>query len=102
MATTTIVSSSALAGTRTETISTSKQLTRALTRVPARRQTNTQFRCSSSITDRGREKESAMTDITAGRVAGSAAAGRAEYPIKRIIFASGLGTMIEWYDFYIF
>ena len=24
------------------------------------------------------------------------------YPIKRIIFASGLGTMIEWYDFYIF
>ena len=25
-----------------------------------------------------------------------------EYPIKRIIFASGLGTMIEWYDFYIF
>jgi MFS family permease len=30
------------------------------------------------------------------------AAGRSEYPIKRIIFASGLGTMIEWYDFYIF
>jgi MFS family permease len=27
---------------------------------------------------------------------------RAEYPIRRIIFASGLGTMIEWYDFYIF
>jgi len=27
---------------------------------------------------------------------------RADYPIKRIIFASGLGTMIEWYDFYIF
>jgi len=25
-----------------------------------------------------------------------------EYPIRRIIFASGLGTMIEWYDFYIF
>ena len=24
------------------------------------------------------------------------------YPIGRIIFASGLGTMIEWYDFYIF
>ena len=24
------------------------------------------------------------------------------YPVKRIIFASGLGTMIEWYDFYIF
>src|SRR5881394_2713742 len=23
-------------------------------------------------------------------------------PIRRIIFASGLGTMIEWYDFYIF
>jgi MFS family permease len=27
---------------------------------------------------------------------------RSEYPIRRIIFASGLGTMIEWYDFYIF
>ena len=26
----------------------------------------------------------------------------AQYPIKRIIFASSLGTMIEWYDFYIF
>jgi MFS family permease len=25
-----------------------------------------------------------------------------DYPVKRIIFASGLGTMIEWYDFYIF
>ncbi|HEU4888643.1 MAG TPA: MFS transporter [Thermoanaerobaculia bacterium] len=25
-----------------------------------------------------------------------------DYPIRRIIFASGLGTMIEWYDFYIF
>jgi MFS family permease len=30
------------------------------------------------------------------------AVARAEYPIKRIIFASSLGTMIEWYDFYIF
>jgi MFS family permease len=28
--------------------------------------------------------------------------GSASYPIGRIIFASGLGTMIEWYDFYIF
>jgi MFS family permease len=27
---------------------------------------------------------------------------RTDYPIRRIIFASGLGTMIEWYDFYIF
>jgi MFS family permease len=43
-----------------------------------------------------------MTDITAGKMGGTAVAGRAEYPIKRIIFASGLGTMIEWYDFYIF
>ncbi|MEO6260221.1 MAG: MFS transporter [Thermoanaerobaculia bacterium] len=24
------------------------------------------------------------------------------YPITKVIFASGLGTMIEWYDFYIF
>ena len=43
-----------------------------------------------------------MTDITAGRAGSSAVAGRTEYPIKRIIFASSLGTMIEWYDFYIF
>ena len=45
-----------------------------------------------------------MTDITApGSVgASSATAGKMEYPIKRIIFASSLGTMIEWYDFYIF
>ena len=43
-----------------------------------------------------------MTDITAGSVPGTATTGRAEYPIKKIIFASGLGTMIEWYDFYIF
>jgi len=32
----------------------------------------------------------------------AAGAARGEYPVKRIIFASGLGTMIEWYDFYIF
>ena len=30
------------------------------------------------------------------------AEARPRYPIRRIIFASGLGTMIEWYDFYIF
>src|ERR1700682_5584012 len=42
-----------------------------------------------------------MTDITAGAPR-SASPARSEYPIKRIIFASGLGTMIEWYDFYIF
>ncbi len=36
-----------------------------------------------------------MSDVTAP-------AGGVEYPIKRIIFASSLGTMIEWYDFYIF
>jgi MFS family permease len=32
----------------------------------------------------------------------SALPARTDYPIKRIIFASSLGTMIEWYDFYIF
>src|SRR5438132_8252968 len=42
-----------------------------------------------------------MTDIPADRM-GVRPAGRGEYPIKRIIFASSLGTMIEWYDFYIF
>src|SRR6201987_4622722 len=29
-------------------------------------------------------------------------AGTAEYNIWRVIFASSVGTMIEWYDFYIF
>lgn len=29
-------------------------------------------------------------------------AGTAEYSIWRVIFASSVGTMIEWYDFYIF
>jgi MFS family permease len=44
-----------------------------------------------------------MTDITVGNVPTvGQTAGRVEYPIKRIIFASSLGTMIEWYDFYIF
>src|SRR5947199_5353290 len=36
-----------------------------------------------------------------GSVAASTPRGT-DYPIKRIIFASSLGTMIEWYDFYIF
>ena len=39
-----------------------------------------------------------MTDLTVDRTG----EGRTRYPIGRIIFASGLGTMIEWYDFYIF
>src|SRR5437762_9343500 len=43
-----------------------------------------------------------MADIPMPGSAVGATAGRGEYPIKRIIFASGLGTMIEWYDFYIF
>src|ERR1700674_2665427 len=43
-----------------------------------------------------------MTDITADRLGARPAGGGVEYPIKRIIFASSLGTMIEWYDFYIF
>src|SRR5260370_19495160 len=42
-----------------------------------------------------------MTDITAGSLR-SGPSARSEYPIKRSSFASGLGTMIEWYDFYIF
>jgi len=32
----------------------------------------------------------------------SLAAGKAEYSIFRVIMASSVGTMIEWYDFYIF
>src|SRR5213076_3634401 len=44
-----------------------------------------------------------MTDVTAeARGSTPPSVGRVEYPIKRIIFASSLGTMIEWYDFYIF
>src|ERR1700681_2766319 len=35
----------------------------------------------------------------AAHVAGT---GRAEYSIWRVIMASSVGTMIEWYDFYIF
>jgi MFS family permease len=40
-----------------------------------------------------------MSDVAS---AGAAGTSRTEYPVGRIIFASGLGTMIEWYDFYIF
>ena len=43
-----------------------------------------------------------MSDITANGIAVATAPARTDYPIKKIIFASGLGTMIEWYDFYIF
>ncbi len=43
-----------------------------------------------------------MADIPMPGSAVGATTARAEYPIKRIIFASSLGTMIEWYDFYIF
>jgi len=43
-----------------------------------------------------------MADIPMPGSAVGATAARGEYPIKRIIFASSLGTMIEWYDFYIF
>ncbi|MEO8036249.1 MAG: MFS transporter, partial [Acidobacteriota bacterium] len=45
-----------------------------------------------------------MTDTTAGQLHPTATTNptRSDYPIKKIIFASGLGTMIEWYDFYIF
>src|SRR5947209_11918841 len=39
------------------------------------------------------------TMANAAQMAGS---GRAEYSIWRVIMASSVGTMIEWYDFYIF
>jgi MFS family permease len=41
-----------------------------------------------------------MSSTAAGSL--GTASGRTTYPIGKIIFASGLGTMIEWYDFYIF
>src|SRR5947209_4676207 len=39
------------------------------------------------------------TMANAAQMAGS---GKAEYSIWRVIMASSVGTMIEWYDFYIF
>jgi MFS family permease len=39
------------------------------------------------------------TMANAAQVAGT---GKAEYSIWRVIMASSVGTMIEWYDFYIF
>jgi MFS family permease len=38
----------------------------------------------------------------ASRADAIAVSGRAEYSIWRVILASAVGTMIEWYDFYIF
>jgi MFS family permease len=37
-----------------------------------------------------------------GSVVQAAGTGKAEYSIWRVIMASSVGTMIEWYDFYIF
>jgi MFS family permease len=42
-----------------------------------------------------------MTSTTVDAVGGTLPRNT-DYPIGKIIFASGLGTMIEWYDFYIF
>jgi len=42
-----------------------------------------------------------MSDITASAV-GINAPARVDTSIPKVIAASGLGTMIEWYDFYIF
>src|SRR3979490_3646607 len=38
----------------------------------------------------------------ASRADAIATSGTPEYSIWRVIFASSVGTMIEWYDFYIF
>jgi len=43
-----------------------------------------------------------MSDIATDAGVARPASRTTDYPIGRIIFASGLGTMIEWYDFYIF
>ena len=40
--------------------------------------------------------------ISADAAAGVSAAGAGDYKIWRVIGASAVGTMIEWYDFYIF
>ena len=38
----------------------------------------------------------------ASRIDAMAAGTSTEYSISKVIFASSVGTMIEWYDFYIF
>ncbi len=38
----------------------------------------------------------------ASRTSAMAAGTSTEYSIPKVIFASSVGTMIEWYDFYIF
>jgi hypothetical protein len=43
-------------------------------------------------------EETGMPD----RAVAVASGGNADYSIPRIILASAVGTMIEWYDFYIF
>jgi MFS family permease len=43
-----------------------------------------------------------MSDITANGVALAAKTDERDSSIPKVIMASGLGTMIEWYDFYIF
>src|SRR5687767_10430777 len=43
-----------------------------------------------------------MSDITGNGVALEAKADEPDSSIPKVILASGLGTMIEWYDFYIF
>ncbi len=44
-----------------------------------------------------------MSDLTAtGTAAGSPHINESDGSIPKVILASGLGTMIEWYDFYIF
>src|SRR5712664_2639499 len=49
---------------------------------------------------------SRRSEFTGGSMASRADAipmgGTAEYSIWRVILASAVGTMIEWYDFYIF
>ena len=50
-----------------------------------------------SETSYGMNVEKTMAN--AAQVAGT---GKAEYSIWRVIMASSVGTMIEWYDFYIF
>src|SRR5207247_1362398 len=68
-------------------------------RATARRRHAAQRRRQSRRREVRPAQERGVQDAVAG---GGLMEERRSYPVRRIIFASGLGTMIEWYDFYIF
>src|SRR5215470_16516540 len=49
-----------------------------------------------------REPDGGCMSESVGRGVGAGVVAPSEYGIWRVILASAVGTMIEWYDFYIF